>query len=301
MPIFHSGLIQMLHFPNAYFPAVARRQNRLAYARTTRDTDIWQADGRTVERHPVSSTELDSFPRLSPDGKRIVLASNRSGRQEIWVSSDEGPAPVLLTSLGGTNNDFPDWSPDGRWIVFCHSGDGHTNIWMIDSGGGTPRRLTDRESCMPSFSHDGKWIYFANARAARAEVFRMAFPGGQSVQITRHGGSFPLEAPDGRTLYYLRNQELYEVPAAGGEERSLGLKVIQNDFTVMSDGIYYIAQTHDNRYRGGEIRFYDFARRRERLVQALGDVEFGFGLWKTFLYSAQTGSTNDLMLVENFR
>jgi hypothetical protein len=75
---------------------------------------------------------------------------------------------------------------------------------------------------------------------------------------------------------------------------------------VMPDGIYYIAQKHDNRFRGGEIRFYDFATRRERLVQPLGDVEFLFGFSvssdrKSFLYSVEPVTAADLMLVENFR
>ena len=107
-------------------------------------------------------------------------------------------------------------------------------------------------------------------------------------------------------IYYLRNQELYQMPLAGGEERGLALRVIQDDYEIMPDGIYYIAQTHGNRYRGGEIRFYDFATRRERLVQTLGDLTLLFGFTvspdrKTFLYSAEKGTTNDLMLVENFR
>jgi hypothetical protein len=115
-----------------------------------------------------------------------------------------------------------------------------------------------------------------------------------------------LESSNGRIVYYVRDQELYEVPAAGGEERPLGLKVIQDDFEVMPDGIYYVAQTHDNSVRGGEIRFYDFATRRERLVQPLGDVEFLFGFSvssdrKSFLYSVEPGRASDLMLVENFR
>ena len=71
-------------------------------------------------------------------------------------------------------------------------------------------------------------------------------------------------------------------------------------------GMYYSAQTHGNRYRGGEIRFYDSATRRDRLVQTLGDLTLLFGFTvspnrKTFLYSAEKGTTNDLMLVENFR
>jgi hypothetical protein len=132
------------------------------------------------------------------------------------------------------------------------------------------------------------------------------FAGGPAVPVTRHGGEYPLESSNRQMVYYLRDSELYQVPVAGGEERPLGLKVIQDDFEVMPDGIYYIAQTHGNRFRGGELRFYDFATSRERLVQPLGDLAFYFGLTvspdrKTFLYSAEQGTGGDLMLVENFR
>jgi serine/threonine protein kinase/Tol biopolymer transport system component len=307
-PVFRTSSPQTLPFDHAIYPALARRQNRLVYTRWIRDYDIWRTDGHTVERHPISSTELDAFPHFSPDGKRIALASARSGSQEVWVANADGTQVVPLTSLGGNNNDFPRWSPDGRWIVFRHSAAGSGSIWTVDANGGTPRPLTNRpeETGAPNFSHDGRWVYFRSTRTGRPEVFRIPFAGGAHLQVTRNGGDYPEESRDGKTVYYLRNQQLYQVPVAGGEERGLGLKVIQDDFEVMPDGIYYIAQTHDSRFRGGEIRFYDFATSRERLVQALGDLTFLFGFTvspdrKTFLYSAEKGTTNDLMLVENFR
>jgi Tol biopolymer transport system component len=75
MPVFRSGSIQTLPFDHAIYPALARRQNRLVYTRWIRDYDVGRIDGHTVERHPISSTELDAFPHFSPDGKRIVLTS----------------------------------------------------------------------------------------------------------------------------------------------------------------------------------------------------------------------------------
>jgi eukaryotic-like serine/threonine-protein kinase len=304
VPVSSAGSLQTLSFDHAVFPSVARRQNRLVYSRYIQDSDIWRTDGHTIERHPISSTELDAFAHFSPDGKRIVFMSSRSGGAQIWVANADGSQPAPITSLGGLN-DFPRWSPDGRWIAFHHAEASRDEIWLIDSEGGTPRRLAISSGPdSPSFSHDGKWIYLFNT--GHQEISRVPFAGGPAVQLTQRGANYPMESSNGQVLYFLRNQELYQAPVDGGQERSLGLKVIQDDFEVMPDGIYYIAQTHSSRFRGGEIRFYDFATRRERLVQPLGDVEFVFGLSvspdrKTFLYSALAGPTSDLMLVENSR
>jgi Tol biopolymer transport system component len=154
IPVFRSGSIELLPYDNAIFPALTRRQNRLVYSMGSRNTDIWRTDGHTSERHPVSSTQIDGFAHFSPDGKRIVLSSMRSGRQEIWVANADGTQTVPVTNLGGSNNDFPRWSPDGRWIAFRHFADGAGNVWVVDADGGTPHPLSSRpaENGLPNFS-----------------------------------------------------------------------------------------------------------------------------------------------------
>lgn len=307
--IFHPGPADLLPFQDLAYPAVSRRQNRLAYAQWLQDVDIWQANGDKTQRHPVSSTATDGFPLLSPDGKRIVFVSYRSGPQQMWVSNADGTQAFPITSSAKFHSsDFPRWSPDGQWIAFhAEAADGRDDIWIIDANGSRPRRLTnDGLAGAPSFSHDGKWVYFSSLRTGRWEIFRIPLAGGKAIQVTHAGADYGLESPDGRMLYYLKAGELFCAPIAGGKESSLGLHVIQDDFEVMSDGVYYIAQMHGNRFRGGEIRFYDLATRRNRLIQALGDQLFIFGFSvspdrKTFLYSAEQGTGADLMLVENFR
>ena len=56
---------------------------------------------------------------------------------------------------------------------------------------------------------------------------------------------------------------------------------------------------------GREIRFYDFATRRSRLVQSLGVVKTDHGLSvspdrTTFLYTVVANDTRNLMLSEGF-
>jgi eukaryotic-like serine/threonine-protein kinase len=310
VPVLRAGPIEPLPFAGwrVSYPAV--RRNRLVYSRWSVDIDIWRADGHTAERYPVSSTEVEYNPQFSPDAKHIALESNRSGAMEIWVANSDGTEPVQFSHFGWSGS--PTWSPDGRWIAFnAYTASSRWDLWVAESGGGKPRRLTDGpgSSGDPSFSHDGNWVYFGNDRTGHSEVFRMPFSGGQTMQITRSGGACPQESSDGKTIYYLDSRAssaaLIEAPASGGPEHLLGITVASRAFHVVVDGIYFIAPPGKDG-SGFEIRFYDFATHRSRLIQALGDINnwLGFAVSpdrKTFLYSVEQDNGRNLMLVENFR
>jgi eukaryotic-like serine/threonine-protein kinase len=318
-PLAGKGSVQRLPFTerDAYMPAVSHHRNRLVYTRQSLDNDLWQADGHTSGRHPVSSSEQDVDPEFSPDGRRFAFGSRRSGQSEIWVAKADGTEPVQLTRLGYSSGS-PHWSPDGRWIVFDASTDREIEIWAVESTGGKPHRLDTGpgSSFGPSFSHNGKWIYFSNTRTGRSEVFRVPVEGGPAAQLTYGGCTYPLESVDGRMIYCPREwfattrftsvppYELDEVPVAGGPQRRLPISVVFYSFDVVPDGIYFITPL-DTNGGGQELRFYDFATRKSRLIQPLGDVSSN-GLSvspdrKKFLFFSWHGSGRDLMLVENFR
>ena len=65
----------------------------------------------------TSGPGFDSQPRWSPDGKRIVFLSDRSGAENVWLCDPDGAHSKALTK--GTNNLYasPDWTPDGKYIV----------------------------------------------------------------------------------------------------------------------------------------------------------------------------------------
>ncbi len=215
---------------DAYFPSISRQGNHLAYVRWRMDFNIWQTDGpNSTQRHNlpiklISSTREDVFPDISPDGKRVVFGSDRSGSTEIWVSDRNGQSPFPLTSFGGPQTGWPHWSPDGRRIVFHCCQEGHTSIFMVNAEGGELRQLTTDTSneAWPSWSKDGRWVYFASTRTETWEVWKRPAEGGQPVRVTKHGGGQPLESSDGKSLFYFKDSDgpraIWRVSLDGGEE-----------------------------------------------------------------------------------
>ena len=142
---------------------------------------------------------------MSPDGRRLVFGSVRSGApEEIWVAEADGSNPQQLTHGPGRAQGSPSWSPDGRRIVFdSFADDSHFHIWMIDADGGPPRRLTTQagDEHVPTWSRDGRWIYFSSEQGAAArDLWRVSADGKTSERLIRGAsGPFACESNDGKT------------------------------------------------------------------------------------------------------
>jgi Tol biopolymer transport system component len=296
--------------PQAQHPAISRVGKRLAYTQGGLDTDIWRFEAGAPAKNFISSTLRDYNPQFSPDGKRIVFSSSRSGGMEIWVCSQDGSNPVQLTDGLGRHHGTPRWSPDGRWIAFDSQGeDGHWDIYVIDAAGGQPRRFTPYPSdeVVPSWSRDGKWVYFASNRSGRNEIWRIPAAGGESVQVTDNGGYVAFESWDGKTLYYTKDTgeggPLFAKSLAGGPERQVLDSVVSRAFVVVEDGIYHIARTD----KPGVylLQLLDFATGKSRvLITIEGQREPGLTVSpdrKIVLFSVAKPINYDLMLIENFR
>ena len=76
------------------------------------------APGADIPRRQLTNTtKKDKHPRWSPDGKRILFESNRSGDNQLWViDRDGGEARQLTTIATEAGNGM--WSPDGKMIAF---------------------------------------------------------------------------------------------------------------------------------------------------------------------------------------
>ncbi len=301
----------------ALAPALSRDGQRLAYVEASEDVNIWRYEVPRGSERPkpptklIASTVPEMAQQFSPDGKRIVFASGRSGNSsEIWVADSDGSNPVQLTNFEGPMAGTPRWSPDGRQVVFdCNAGD-NEDIYTVSVEGGPPRRLTSEKSqeVTPSWSRDGKWVYFASDRTGAWQTWKMPAEGGRAVQVTRGGGFAAFESLDGKTLYYAKGLTvpgLWKVPVEGGEE-TLVLEQLAASlwgyWGLTRDGIYF----YDAATRA--IEFFSFATRKTTQIAKPEKEPHrsnpGFsvspdGQW--ILYAQLDVIASHIMLVVNFR
>jgi Tol biopolymer transport system component/serine/threonine protein kinase len=263
--------------------AISPKGNRLAWAQAISDSNIWQVElsgtalpvaNRQSAKMLISSTRADTSPQFSPDGKRIVFASNRSGASGIWVADSDGRNPMMLTSFDQGRTGSPRWSPDGLWIVFDGRVERDVDIYVISAQGGRLRRLTTEpsEEFVPSFSRDGKWVYFCSNRSAPIQIWKMPADGGNEVQVTRGGGFDNTESPDGKYLYYGKQRGkpgIWRVPVAGGEEELVvdhHRAGFWRQWAVSEHGIFFATEETSGH---AVIEFYSFATGKVSLIMSL--------------------------------
>jgi eukaryotic-like serine/threonine-protein kinase len=172
--------------------------------------DVWVLDStRGVTSRLTFDPAADNVPMWSPDGLRIVWASNRGGGYDLYTKSANGTGPEELLIQMGTGNGFAtDWSRDGRFILYQRPGENTgQDLWVAPLLGDRkpfPYLETQFDEQEGRFSPDGKWIAYFSNESGRDEVYVQSFPlSGAKFQISRDGGTEPQWRSDGNELFYL--------------------------------------------------------------------------------------------------
>jgi serine/threonine protein kinase len=161
-----------------------------------------------------------TFPRISPDGKRVV-AGIEEGEGQIWLYDISRDALNRLTFDGSLNVD-PIWTPDGKRIVF--KGKGNRLFWQSADGAGSAEELTtgklSQNNIPSSWSPDGQELAFLEGGAVRniwilplKDRTPHVFIASQTFE------SAPSFSPDGRWIVYTSTEsgrsEVYVRPYPG--------------------------------------------------------------------------------------
>jgi imidazolonepropionase-like amidohydrolase/Tol biopolymer transport system component len=211
---------------------------------------------------------FDAQPKYSPDGKKVVFISDRSGGEAVHVLDLESGEVTQRTK--GKNDRYQSaiWTPDGKYIIAAKAGlRGGVHklfIYHVDGGSGvefidTPTPLKTIE---PTFGADDRYLWLTqrtgdwqyNAIFPQYQISRFDRETGDlSTQTQRIGSAFrPTLSKDGKWLVYgtrhdgetgLRIRDL-----ATGDERWLAYPVQRDDMESRAtrDVLPAMAFTPDN-------------------------------------------------------
>ena len=107
---------------------------------------------------------FDTHPRFSPDGKKLLFTSDRSGAENLWWIDFEKKDTFQVTRERDQN--FPDaaWTPDGNYIVYG-KGKLIIQLYMVHKNGGGGIQLVDGPGAVktidPAVSADGRFVYYS--------------------------------------------------------------------------------------------------------------------------------------------
>ena len=146
--------------------------DRLVYAKGGEFANLWTVDldqGEGAEVRPLTrGTAMNTWPKLSPDGTRVVYVGGRAGARDLFSIPAAGGAPRRLTFLEAVHSE-PAWSPDGSVVAGVLNRDGRAHLFIVDLDAPSEVRVLDGP--MPSadgvyvdWTPHGSIVYVASGR-----------------------------------------------------------------------------------------------------------------------------------------
>jgi len=154
-----------------------------------------------------------SGPRISPDGKRVVVFTPGV----ISVFDLARGSTTRLPTAAGQASAMPVWVPDGKHIVY---GDAGSLSWIRSDGSGAPQYIYNFKggTVIPgSVSPDGRYVAFHQSQTGMGrDIWMLRLdttdpdtpkPGTAEVFLSTKGNDVePAFSPDGKWLAYTSNE-----------------------------------------------------------------------------------------------
>jgi Tol biopolymer transport system component/DNA-binding winged helix-turn-helix (wHTH) protein len=170
------------------------------------DGDIWSINTDGSEQRQLTNNAFRDFsPRVSPDGRYIFFASNRTGSNQIWRMNADGSDQIQITRQEGG---YPRLiTPDGKYVHFLSGL--HQTAWRVAFDGGDETQLWNKIIYDPAFSPDGRLLAYCVPEGNNlTRIAVVSIEGHQTLHTFVLNGNYAdtmkmVWANDGRNLIYV--------------------------------------------------------------------------------------------------
>lgn len=206
---------------------VSRRENS--------EINLWEItpDGKDVQQI-TSAAKLNADPKISPDGTKICLMSNRTNVWRVWIMDSDGKNAKQLTAVGDEVNQFsPNFADGGRVIFYTQQekNSGVTKLMKVAADGGVPEKVFDNDEneSSVSVSPDGKRLFFFSIDTAYKKTLHVFRLEGDVIGIAENKFEVGLMesiewSPDGKSLTYISSEgvpNIWQISLDGKEKKQL--------------------------------------------------------------------------------
>ena len=216
VPLPVGGGISVYAGTGAVLAAISRSGTLVLESGAT-TSQLMLADLQGRMRALVPEAKNYSFPRFSPDGKRIAAGVTTYTSTDIWIDDLASGTSRRLTTEG--TNDRAEWTPDGKRVLYDaidhHRQDVSELWWQPSDGSGAPERLqgaAGRDGVYEGVisQNGGVLAYRMNGPTANNDVWYRRLDGdtiSKPIVSTKAFAELaPRFSPDGRWVAYASDQ-----------------------------------------------------------------------------------------------
>jgi len=192
-----------------------------------RNVDVWVLDpARGATTRLTFDPALDSTPVWSPDGKQLLISSNRSLNFRFYLKNSDGSgSDEEIAEAGNDSFNSLDWSRDGKYVLARRN----NALWCLTLTERVLKPFIQAKWVVKGaqFSPDGRWVAYSSNESGSMEVYVVPFPSGNGKwQVSTGGGQEPRWRIDGKELFFLsRDSKMMAVPVSTGTSFESGSPV----------------------------------------------------------------------------
>jgi serine/threonine-protein kinase len=246
---------------------------RAALAINDQHLDVWTWDfaRQTLTRLTLTSSGNTSSPLWTPNGRQIIVSSNRENGWGLYRRASDGTGVDERLTTSPRQQRADAISPDGTRVVVEEQMGPSGFDFMLLTLDGAPRveplLQTPFDERNAEISPDGHWLAYESNESGQSQIYVRPFPNvadGQ-YQISSGGGRTPAWAPHGHELFFAGRASIIAVPVQLTPIFTHGNPTKLFDApSILLDGRFAT--------NGGTRRAYDVSRDGQRFLMIKEDA-----------------------------